>query len=121
MWGMIYTNRRCNEYEKFYQHKSHLERIVNTKPAIKISEPKKPAFLFKSNRQIHLANEKNIKIDYENGLLMKKIIEVETHDSNYHPHKLKIKDCPAFDKTQSNDYSKKVVLKDNFVKLSFIN
>jgi hypothetical protein len=112
---MLYSNRRCNEYEKFYQHKSHLERIVNTKSAIKLSQPKKPAFLFRSNRQYHLGNEKNIKIDYENNILMKKIIEVETHDSKYHPYNLKIKDCPAFHKKQSTDYSKKVIEKENYV------
>lgn len=47
MWGVIYSNRQCNEQERLMQHKMHLQRIVDSKPAIKIKEPKKPSFLFR--------------------------------------------------------------------------
>jgi hypothetical protein len=51
MWGLIYSNRKCNEYERFMQHKYHLQRIADIKPAIKLKEPKKPGFLFRNNKK----------------------------------------------------------------------
>jgi hypothetical protein len=45
MWGLVHTNRKCNEHDKFFDHQMHLERIASAKPAIQINEPKKLPFL----------------------------------------------------------------------------
>jgi hypothetical protein len=38
-----------------------------------------------------------MKINYENNVLLKKIIEIEQKPSAYNPRKLNPKKCPAFD------------------------
>ncbi len=113
---MLYSNRKCNEFDRFQQHKLHLERIVSTKPAVKLETPKKPGFLFRKTIGKHHQNEKNIKIDYENALIMKKIIHLETHNTQYHPQKIMVKDCPAFDKRVLSDHPKNLIQRENYVR-----
>ena len=117
MWSSLYSNRKCNEYEREYQHKSHLERIVNSKSVLVVNEPKKPSFLFRKAKNEQEQLTKNIKIHYENGLIIKKIIHLETHQMQYHPKKIKIKGCPAFDKSQHKDFQQNVVDNQNYVNM----
>lgn len=112
---MLASNRKCNEHERIYQHKSHLERIVNSKSALDRQEPKKPSFLFRNCKKAQEEKTKNIKIHYENGLIIKKIIHLETHNMEYHPKNIKIKYCPAFDKTLAKDFQKKFINRENYV------
>ena len=61
-------------------------------------------------------SEKNLKISYENNLMIKKFNELETRTRQYHPSKLKIKDCPAFTKiSQLNNFSDFEIFKENKV------
>jgi hypothetical protein len=117
MWSLLSSNRKCQEHERFYQHKAHLERIVTIKPCISTKEPKKPGFLFRKVKKEQEDEEKLIKIQYENGLIVKKIIDLETHFNQYHPKKNKIKGCPAFDSTNHKNFQQKFINKENFVKI----
>jgi hypothetical protein len=63
-----------------------------------------------------------LKASYENQLLLKKIIDYETHPHQYHPSKIKIKKCPAF--TPQNfahrKFSEQVkVNQENFVNIIY--
>jgi hypothetical protein len=124
MWGLIYSNRKCNEKERIMQHKNHLQRIVEIKPAVKINSPNKPYFLFKSDkidkdgRGNLILNflETILKIQYENNLMIKKMVDLQTHSHKYHPEKIKIKECPALSKVNhSKDFKDLEINKENFV------
>jgi hypothetical protein len=115
MWSLLSSNRKCQEQERFSQHKAHLERIVSIKPCISNKEPKKPGFLFRKAKKEQAEEEKLIKIQYENGLIVKKIIDLETHYTEYHPRKIKIKGCPAFDRSLHKDFQQTVISNQNFV------
>jgi hypothetical protein len=130
MWNLTYSNQKCYEIEKIREHRLHLERIVTMKKGIDIKEPHKPSFLvFKAKKEIMEEGnyfkilfyiEKNSKINYENQILLKRIIEIENKPSTYHPVNVQVKECPAFDKNFYVNKRKKYNLEqDNMV--SYIN
>ena len=45
MWNLSYANKKCNEFERMREHRTHLERIVTSKHNINTTEPKRPQFL----------------------------------------------------------------------------
>ncbi len=51
MWGAIYNNRKCNDHERFMQHKSHIQRIFGSKSTLDNKQPKKPNFLFRITKK----------------------------------------------------------------------
>jgi hypothetical protein len=53
-----------------------------------------------------------MKINYENNVLLRKIIEIEQKPSTYNPTKLNPKKCPAFDDINKHhrDLHKRCVL-----------
>jgi hypothetical protein len=127
MWNLSYGNRKCNEYERIREHRMHLERIVTVKPSIDYKEPKKPTFLAERAKKEKMEEgksylkiiENRMKINYENNVLLKKIIEIEQKPSAYHPYKMNPKRCPAFDdinKNYRNIYEKSKLDNQNLVK-----
>ncbi len=96
---MHYSNGKCQTYEKIRDHNMHIERILTAKPIIDIKEPSKPSFLVFRAKKEKMEQEKLSKISYENNVLLKKIITIESKPSPYNPANLQVKYCPAFDKT----------------------
>lgn len=118
MWSLVYSNRKCNEYERTREHVQHLQRLVNMRPVIDVKKPKKPKFLFERAKKEQMEAENKQKIQYENNLVLKKIIEIETHLSDYNPIKLKIKECPALERANNpiiKSFEKEKINKQNFV------
>ena len=61
-----------------------------------------------------------MKINYENNVLLKKIISIEHKPSLYNATKLKNKPCPAFDnktKTFKSKFQKSQIDNQNHVKI----
>jgi hypothetical protein len=60
--------------------------------------------------------EHKLKIDYENNVLLRKIIDIEQKPSAYHPTKLNPKRCPAFDdinKHHRSNYQRSILDNQN--------
>jgi hypothetical protein len=118
MWTTHYSNRRCNEIEKIKEHKMHLERLVTVKTMLDIKEPKKPGFLVFKAKKEKMEQEKKMKINFENRVLLTKIIDIEKKPSPYNPVILLPARCPAYDKTTYQIKKKKYDLdKNNLVNL----
>jgi hypothetical protein len=122
MWNMSFSNRICNEHNKIREHKLHLERIITTKPVIDVKEPIKPSFLqFKAKKE-KMEQERFMQINYENTVLLKKIIDIEKKPSPYNPVNLQVAYCPAYDKVHYIERKKKYDLdKENLVNIQCDN
>lgn len=99
MWNLTYTNRVCNEHERFRDHRTHVNKLLVVKSHIDTKSPYKPLFLANKNNLTQNVIDKNIKINYENRNLLGKIMSIEKHYSQYHPKRIVVKDCPAYKKT----------------------
>ncbi len=98
MWNSQFSNSRCNEMEKIKEQKMHLERLITSKSTMSMEEPMKPSFLYTRSKKEQIEKEKRTKIDYENGVLVKKIVEITNKPSPYNIERCRIPRCPAFDK-----------------------
>ena len=120
MWNFQFSNRRCNEIEKIKEHKMHLERLVTAKPILDVKEPHKPGFLVHRSKKEAIEAEKKSKINYENRVLLGKIVEIENKPSPYNHSLLQPSRCPAYDKTYYMKKKKKYDLdSENLVKKLF--
>ena len=99
MWNTQYANRKCQDFEKIREHKMHLERLVTIKRVIDIKEPNKPGFLVHKAKNEKMTEENNMKVNYENLVLLGKIRDIENKPSPYNNAVVKPIRCPAFDKT----------------------
>ncbi len=57
---------------------------------------------------------------YDNDIMIKKIIEKETHLSSYHPEKVKIQKFPQLEKARmfKTDFRESRIHKENLVKFN---
>lgn len=101
MWNLVYANRTCNKWNKFREHKEHIERLANTRHIIDDSEPKKPKFFDIRAKKEVMKRETNDKINYENTVLYNKMYELSVKPSPYSKSQNIPAYCPAFDKTKS--------------------
>jgi hypothetical protein len=81
-----------------------------------VKEPVKPSFLTFKAKKEKMEQERLLKINYENSVLLKKIIDIEKKPSPYNPSNLQVGYCPAYDKNYYLKNKKKFDLdKDNLV------
>lgn len=116
MWNLTYCNRVCNQYEKYRDHTTHVNKLINVRTSLNTSTPYKPLFLInKCNRTQNEINTKR-KINYENRNLLGKMKEIERNFSSCHPEKNKVKECPAFRKTNFvRDTTQRKINNENMV------
>ena len=96
MWNLYHSNRSCNTHEKIKDHNMHIERVLTAKSTLDRNGPIKPSFLVYKAKKEQMEDERKDKIGYENDLLIKKIIKIESKTSPYNPVNLQVKICPAF-------------------------
>lgn len=110
MWNLTYTNRVCNEHERFKDHKVHVNKLLVVNSYLDTKPPYKPLFLVNKCNRTQNELDKNLKINYENRNLLGKIKTIEKKHSLYHPSKIVVKDCPAYNKTNfvKNTYQKRI-------------
>ena len=99
MWNLSYSNKACYQKDKFLEHQKHLNKLLSTQTYLDLQEPYKPLFLTNKNNRTQNKINESIKKNYENGVLLKKIKKIEKFPSAYHPSKLKVLPCPAYEKT----------------------
>ena len=108
MWSNKYLNRKCNEFVKEKDHNEHLHRIILSKPLITNSEPFKPSiFALKPKSHFSMTFSDRVR-NRDNKTLASKLEKISVAHSIFHPVKIKIKRCPAF---QSTGYKEKIVSK----------
>ena len=99
MWNLTFNNRVCNEHERFRDHRTHVNKLLVTKSWLDTKTPYKPGFLNCKAGKVQSNINSNIKINYENSNLLGKITSIERHYSTYHPKRIIVKECPAYNKT----------------------
>ena len=115
----FYSNEICNSLDKERDQFLHLRRLYTIKPTLKIEPPIKPKFLKINKSKILKRAQTQLRIDYENDILARKILEINSKKGNYNQNILKPqRDYPAFRRTYFNykyqDIEKmKTILADN--------
>ena len=97
------SSKICYSLNKEREQFLHLMRLYTIKPTIKIIPPKKPKFL-KINQSKLMENAKRqLKIDYENMILAKKINDIKIKNGRYNQNVIRPKtDYPAFRRSYFN-------------------
>ena len=99
----LYLNNICYSLDKERDQLLHLKRLYTIKPTLKIDPPVRPKFLKNNNSKILKRAQTQIRIDYENNILARKILEINYKKGEYNQNKLRPKnDYPAFRRTYFN-------------------
>lgn len=106
MWNLLNGNSNMNKFERFIQHKGHLERISLAKKKISDKIPLKPSFLKKSLINMGEKMNRNLKIMEDNKILYKKMSEIERKKSKYSQCYNIPSRCPAYEFLTHNRYNK---------------
>ena len=115
----FYLNEICNSLDKERDQFLHLRRLYTIKPTLKIEPPIKPKFLKINKSKLLKRAQTQLRIDYENDILARKILEINSKKGDYNQNVLKPqKVYPAFRRTYFNykyqDIEKmKTILEDN--------
>ena len=115
----LYSNKICYSLDKEREQFLHLRRLYSIKPTLKIESPIQPKFLKNNKSKILKKAQTQLKIDYENDILTRKILDIKLKKGSYNQNILRPKsDYPAFRRTYFNykyqDIEKmQEVLKDN--------
>ena len=101
MWSIINNNFICSEKELLRVNKIHLEKLIHTKSYINTKGPDTPFFLKNKSSLRELFRSRDMKRNYDNNIMFKKLIFMSTSPSPY--SKLNTpKYCPAFDRQRFN-------------------
>jgi Ca-activated chloride channel family protein len=99
----LYLNQICNSLDKERDQFLHLRRLYTIKPTLKIEPPIKPKFLKINRSKILKRAQTQLRIDYENDILYRKISEIKLKKGEYNQNILKPKKIyPAFRRTYFN-------------------
>ena len=115
----LYSNKICYSLDKEREQFLHLRRLYSIKPTLKIESPIQPKFLKNNKSKILKKAQTQLKIDYENDILTRKILDIKLKKGSYNQNILRPKsDYPAFRRTYFNykyqDIEKmQEILKDN--------
>ena len=115
----LYLNDICYSLDRERDQFLHLRRLYTIKPTLKIEPPVTPKFLKNNKSKLLKRAQTQIKIDYENDILFRKILEINLKKGEYNKNIIKPKnDYPAFRRTYFNykyqDIEKmKTVFEDN--------
>ena len=115
----LYSNKICYSLDKEREQFLHLRRLYSIKPTLKIESPIQPKFLKNNKSKILKKAQTQLKIDYENDILTRKILDIKLKEGSYNQNILRPKsDYPAFRRTYFNykyqDIEKmQEILKDN--------
>jgi hypothetical protein len=115
----LYSNKICYSLDKEREQFLHLRRLYSIKPTLKIESPIQPKFLKNNKSKLLKKAQTQLRIDYENDILARKILEINFKKGSYNQSILRPKsDYPAFRRTYFNykyhDIEKmKSILEDN--------
>ena len=119
MWNTSCSNRICFTQDRTYEQNLHLKRLFCVRPEINVTRPFSPKFLEIRAPQKEKRRQTQDKINKENDILTKKILEVYFKNGKYSKYVVKPKEIyPAFRRYSGlkfNDIIKLVKINnDNF-------
>ena len=110
MWKFRKNNLIISDFDNFFVHKVHLERLLNAKPHVQNKGPDLPYFMKYKLSIRETLRTKERKRNYENGILLSRLLKIDKSLSNYSKENKPIY-CPAFDKRKYT-FNKKEKMKD---------
>ena len=97
MWTTACSNKICFTQEKTLEQNLHLKRLFFIRPQINIEEPYVPRFLRVKGSQKENKRQIQNKIDKDNNILEKKILEIYFKNGKYSKYEVEPKQIyPAF-------------------------
>lgn len=97
MWNTSCSNRICFTQDKTTEQNLHLQRLFCVRPEINVKEPYIPKFLRIRGPQKEKRRQTQDKIDKDNFILEKKIIEIYIKNGKYSKYEVEPKQIyPAF-------------------------
>ena len=117
MWNLVSGNTNMNKFERFMNHKGHLERLAQSKKTINTKKPKTPSFFAKKKINPGYRLERAMKILYENKVLFGKMYNIHNKMSPYSIKMNLPSKCPAFVSLPNQKYREKVVISNENKKL----
>ena len=103
MWNFRKNNLIINDFDNFFVHKVHLERLLNTKTHIKNKGPDLPYFMKYKLSLKEFLRARERKREYEDAILFSRLVHIDSSLSNYSKENKPIY-CPAFDKKRFTFY-----------------
>jgi hypothetical protein len=124
MWNLVSGNTNMNKFERFMNHKGHLERLAQSKKTINTKKPKTPSFFAKKKINPGYRLERAMKILYENKVLFGKMYNIHNKMSPYSAKMNLPSKCPAFVSLPYQKNREKVVIsyenKKLFKRLAYV-
>ena len=117
MWNLISGNTNMNKFERFMNHKGHLERLAQSKKTINTKKPKTPSFFAKKKINPGYRLERAMKILYENKVLYGRMYNIHNKMSPYSAKMNIPSKCPAFILLPNQKYRERVVISNENKKL----
>ncbi len=96
MWNTACTNRICFTQDRTHEQNLHLKRLFCVRPEINVSRPFSPDFLKRRAPQKEKRRQTQDKINKENDILTRKILEVYFKHGKYSQYILRPNEYPAF-------------------------
>jgi len=101
MWRIRRNNLIINDYDNFFSHRAHLEKLLQAKPHVQNKGPEMPFFLKNKISTNHLLRSIEDKKCYENAVIFSRLLEIDSSVSSYNKVKCPLY-CAAFDKKKYN-------------------
>jgi len=85
MWNLATSNKICSDHFTTLKQQQHLNNIYNVKKSINNSAPEVPGFLRSRAKQEKMKEVRNGVIQYENRVLLDKMMEIEKKKTSLNP------------------------------------
>jgi hypothetical protein len=111
MWNNItHGNTNMNKFERFMEHKGHLERLAQTKKVINTKNPLIPSFISKKMINPGSRMDRKLKINYENHIIYNRMHDISSKKSPYSACMNVPLKCPAYELITHHRLKKKCVI-----------
>ena len=105
MWNLQSSNKLCADRFTTLSQQKHLNNINNVKPSINNTSPEIPTFLRSRAKQEKIKEVRAAKIQYENRVLLDKMMEIERKKTQLNPEEIAKK---TFRPTKSLNTTKRI-------------
>lgn len=119
MWNLIGSNKLCKDRDIAREHYLHLNKLKNIKSALNTQKPRSQSHLKTNLKQEQLKREREDQIEFQNQLLLKKMLEIDVKSSSITPRSVKTAHNRSLNRfTRINEITR--ISKDNHKILSMI-
>lgn len=91
------VNTKMNKFERFKDHKGHLERLAQIRTGLDTKSPKLPSFLARRAINPGVRMDRAMKIEYENRVIYSRMCGIQNKNSPYSACLNVPSKCPAYE------------------------